>query len=271
MPLCTGVHRKNMCPSSKLLDLLIVLWIVIVAIPVSFAVSANFIISTLFFFALPSLYLLARYRGPRRRLFVGAALFGLLYGFLLDYFAEFNDAWSWAGMDQLVFPSRILGVVSGDVMVWFFFWVFLLVIFYEHFVEHDRKDTISPNIKYALAPGFVVFGILVLLHFLHPEVLRWDYAYFWLGLFTLPPFFFVVYRKPKLLLKFLKPAVFFVFLYMAYEITALRLNQWHFPGQYIGTISLAGVTLPIEEFVIWILMGSPIVLSYYELYVDDLR
>ena len=60
-------------------------------------------------------------------------------------------------------------------------------------------------------------------------------------------------------------------LYFVYELTALHLNQWHFPGQYVGLVRFGSVTLPIEEFVIWILMSSMIVLSYYELYVDDLR
>src|SRR3989344_982531 len=112
----------------RTLDFLIVLGLVVLAVPLSIYFKANFLTSTIFFFGFPSLYLLARQKTAWKRIFSAAALFGLLFGFLLDYLAELNNAWSWAGTDQLVFSQLILGVVNVDVMIWFFLWVFFLVI-----------------------------------------------------------------------------------------------------------------------------------------------
>ena len=129
------------------LDFIVVLVMVVLAIPISFAIDAKFLTSTFLFFGIPSLYLLFRQKRQLKRIITGSILFGIFYGFLLDYVAEFNNAWAWASDEQLIFPYKIFGVVNIDVMIWFFFWVFFLIIFYEHFLEHDRKSTISPNIK----------------------------------------------------------------------------------------------------------------------------
>ena len=253
------------------IDFLIVLTMVLLAVPVSIYFNANFLTSTILFFGIPSFYLLLREKDQRKRTFTAAALFGLLFGFVLDYLAELNNAWSWAGTNQLVFPYRILGVVNIDVMIWFFLWVFFIVVFYEHFIEDDRKDTISPNIKFAIFPAVIIFIIVWIIGSINPDLLKFNYAYLVLGILTFFPFAYVIKKKPILLLKFLKASLFFALLYLAYEITALHLDQWRFPGQYIGMIQLGGVTFPFEEFIVWILMSSTIVLSYYELYVDDFK
>ena len=76
-------------------------------------------------------------------------------------------------------------------------------------------------------------------------------------------------KKSELLFKFLKVSAFFFFLFFAFELTALRLGQWNFPGRYIGKVEIFNLVFPFEEFFFWILLSSTVVLSYYELYVDD--
>lgn len=251
------------------IDLLVVVGMVLIAIPVIIHFQVNFLTSTILFFVVPSVYLLIR-RRPRniKRILVASFLFGILFGFTFDFLAELNDAWSWSPMKGLVFP-KILGVVPIDVMIWFFFWVFSLVVFYEHFIEHDRSDKISPNFKYAFYPGFAALIWVLAIFFIDPNLLKLDYAYFGLGICALIPFTVLVIRKPSLLGKFIKVSAFFFFLYLSFELTALKLDQWRFPGQYIGTVELFGFAFPFEEFFFWILMSSTIVLAYYELFVDD--
>lgn len=251
------------------IDLLVVLGIVLIAILVTIHFRVRFLTSTIFFFVVPSFYLLIR-RRPRniKRIFVASFLFGILFGFTFDFLAEFNEAWSWSPTKELVFP-KILGIVPIDVIIWFFFWVFLLVVFYEHFIEHDRSDKISPHFKYAFYPGFVALILILAIFFINPGLLKLNYAYLGLGLCTLIPFIVSVIRRPILLGKFIKASAFFVFLYLSFELTALKLGQWQFPGQYIGIVKLLGYAVPFEEFFFWILMSSTIVLAYYELFIDD--
>lgn len=254
---------------NKKIDLLVVIGMILISIPIIIYFKVNFLISTIFFFVIPSVYLLIRKPKSIKRIITASFLFGILFGFIFDFLAEFNNAWAWAGGKGLVFPNKILGIVPIDVLIWFFFWVFLIVVFYEHFVEHDRSDKISPNFKYAFFPGLAVLIWVLAIFFINPNLLKSDYAYFVLGIFTLIPFIILVIRKPALLGKFVKVSAFFFFLYLSFELTALKLDQWSFPGQYIGTVQLFGAVFPFEEFFFWILMSSTIVLAYYELFVDD--
>ena len=59
------------------------------------------------------------------------------------------------------------------------------------------------------------------------------------------------------------------FFFLSFELTALKLDQWRFPGENIGHVQLFGLLFPFEEFIFWIVFGTPIILSYYELFVDD--
>jgi len=256
---------------SKRVDFAIVLFLVFVAVVLSFYFTTNFLTSTILFFGMPSLFLLFRQRRQLKNIFFATFLFGLLFGFFLDYLAELNNAWSWAGTDQLVFSYKILGIVNVDVMIWFFLWTFFIIIFYEHFFEKDRGEKISPNFKYGLFLGLGAVFAIIIASFINVGLLNFGYAYLLLGFLALLPFIYVVKKKPVLLLKFFKAAIFFSILYLVYEITALSLDQWRFPGEYIGMVTWGSISFPIEEFVFWILLSCPVVLSYYELWVDDFK
>ena len=84
------------------------------------------------------------------------------------------------------------------------------------------------------------------------------------------PLVLFLYHYPKFLLKYCLEGLYFFFLLLAFEITALKTGQWIFPaGDFIGTVTMFGVTFPIEEFVIWMMIATPPLLSYYEFFADD--
>ncbi len=72
-----------------------------------------------------------------------------------------------------------------------------------------------------------------------------------------------------MIINFLKVSLFFVFVFLAYELLAVKLGQWNFPGHYVGTIKIFALEFPFEEFFFWVLISSSVILSYYELYVDN--
>lgn len=257
-------------PIKKTIDLAVVSGIVIFSIPIILSLQVRPLVSSIFFFILPSAYLLVRNPRPLKRIFTGALLFGILFGFILDFVAIFNGAWS-EPVEQLVFQYKIFTVVPIDHIIWFFFWALLIIVFYEYFIERDLSDFVSHNIRYAFLPSIAALISILIIYFTNPNFLKFNYAYFFLGLFTLAPFFYLAFKKPLLLIKFVKISPFFFFLFLIFELTALKLNQWYFPGEYIGTVTLFNLTFPFEEFFFWILMSSTVVLSYYELYVDDER
>lgn len=254
--------------TSKRKDLLLLVLINIFAVVASFLFQTNFLTSTILFLGLPSLYLLWKEKAYLRKIFLASVAFGIFFAFVFDFIAELNKAWDWNG--GLLF-GKILGVVQADVMVWFFLWIFHIFLFYEHFI--DRKKLKSSKIS---ARQFEVLGVsilstilLVVVYQFFPSVLYFGKAYLVLCLIVSIPFVILCFAKSKLVLHTIPMIVYFAFVYLTHEITALHLEQWRFPGDYIGWVHMLGVSFPIEEFVFWIILSSLIGAMYYEMSFDN--
>jgi hypothetical protein len=250
------------------IDLAVVIGIILLAIPLALIIQPRPFALMLLFFVLPSLYLLFRKPKPLKRILTASILFGTLFSFPFAFIASLNQTWA-EPAGQLILDYRILDVLPIEYIVWSFFWILLIVVFYEHFIEQDISGEISHNYKYGLIPALFNIILTVILFLFKPDVLRFSYAYLLLGLGTLLPVLYLIFKKPLLFLKFLKVSIFFFFLYTAFEYTVLKLGQRSFPGEYIGGIKFLGMEFPFEEFLFWILLSSTVVLSYYELYIDD--
>ncbi len=241
---------------------------VIVTIPLVLLFQVRFLTSTLLFFGVPALYLFLRKPKQTNRL-AHTLLGGMIASFVLDFFAEINGAWSWAPEGQLFFPNKLFDLVPIDVLIWYFFWILFTVIYYEHFFENERSEKISPLFNYAFLSIFSIAVLMIVVFYANQDLLIFPYAYLYLMLFFSYPFFILIFKKPHLIDKLMKASIFNILLFLSFELTALHLDQWRFPGQYIGYVQLFGLQFPFEEFVFWIVLGTPIFLSYYEICVDD--
>ncbi|PIZ98281.1 MAG: hypothetical protein COX77_05045 [Candidatus Komeilibacteria bacterium CG_4_10_14_0_2_um_filter_37_10] len=145
------------------------------------------------------------------------------------------------------------------------------MVYYEHFFEHDHSQKVAPLFKSVLLVFFSLLVLIIFTFFIYPSALYFPYTYLIIGVTGAFPFFYLIITKPHLAAKLLKAGIFNIFLFLSFELTALSLDQWRFPGQYIGHIQLFGLQFPFEEFIFWIVLGTPIILAYYELFVDDGR
>jgi len=252
---------------SKTQDILILVCINIFATVVSFAFHTNFLTSTILFLGLPSLYLLYKEKSYFKKIFLASVSFGIFFGFVFDFIAELNKAWDWNG--GLLF-GKILGVVQVDVMIWFFLWIFHILLFYEHFIDRKKlKSKVSVRQLEVLAISILSVILLITVYKFFPSLLYFDKAYLMLCLVVSIPFLIIFFKKPKLVWHTVPMIAYFSFVYLAHEITALHLDQWRFPGDYIGWVHMLGVSFPIEEFVFWIILSSLIGSIYYELSFDN--
>ena len=252
---------------SKTRDILILVCINIFAVVVSFAFHTNFLTSTILFLGFPSLYLLYREKRYLKKILLASISFGIFFGFVFDFIAELNKAWDWNG--GLLF-GKILGVVQIDVMVWFFLWIFHIFLFYEHFI--DRKKLRSKvSLRQLEVFGVSVLSVVLLVgvYKFFPSFLYFDKAYLTLCLIVSVPFLIIFFKQPKLVWHTVPMIAYFFFVYITHEISALHLDQWRFPGDYIGLVHMFGVSFPIEEFVFWIILSSLIGSVYYELCFDN--
>jgi hypothetical protein len=95
----------------------------------------------------------------------------------------------------------------------------------------------------------------------------------WISLiFVMPPLILFLLRFPRFLSRFVVIGVYFFFVLLVYEITALQIGLWSFPGShFIGWVNLFGYSFPIEEFAFWMMFATLSVLAYYEYFADDRR
>jgi hypothetical protein len=259
------VHSKKKVSRST--DLYILIALILAAIPITVLAHVNFLTSTLLFFGIPSAYLIWKKPGNFKKALYGGLLLGLVLGFAFDFIAEFNHAWGWKVSFAL--PINFFGIVSLDIIIWYFLWVFLVIAYYEYFIEHDSSKKISPLAKWILLGGLCLDILVVALWHVFPQALVMKHAYAELGTITLVVCALLLYRRPRLIHKVLRLLPFFTFMYLVYEITALSQNLWTFPGAYYGSVAIGSINFPLEELVVWIFASSAIVATYYEFCIDD--
>src|SRR3989344_6296947 len=119
------------------IDLWVVLGIISLSIPIILYFQVRPLVSALFFFVIPSVYLLLRNKKPLKRIFFGALLIGGGLGIILNIITSANRAWDELA-SQLVFKYRIFGFWPTDEPIWFFLWAFFILVFYEHFYEREK-------------------------------------------------------------------------------------------------------------------------------------
>jgi len=249
-------------------DYWVILMIIGAAIPIILQFKVRPLTSAFFFFVLPTLYLFFKRPKPIKRIWAGTLLLGVGLGFTFNVILSANKAWDELS-SQLVFNYRIFGFWPMDEPIWFILWVLFILTFYEHFYDREKSDYVSGRFKYVIVPTFLILFIVLTLFAIKQDILRLPYAYFILALPSIIPVVYVAKIDPYLLVKFVKAGGFFFILYLIYEITALKLGQWYFPGEYIGFVKLAGVQFPFEELLFWIILSSTAILSLYEGFVDN--
>ncbi len=167
---------------------------------------------------------------------------------------------------------KFFGLVTFEVVLWTFLSIYFIILFYEHFVHHEvvRRNW-NPKMKYLM-----VFAILLMLVFLfffisNPESLKIPYFYLvWGVLLFLIPFLLQLFSYPKLTQKMFLVGAYFFYFNFIYEITALKLGWWTFPGsEFIGYVQIFDVEFPLEELFFWIVLFSFAILSYYEYFDED--
>lgn len=111
---------------------------------------------------------------------------------------------------------------------------------------------------------------IIIALYTNKNLLYIPYGYFTMSvvLVILPLVIFVYYYR-KLLPKFTLVSIYFFYFLMTYEIAALKTNEWIFPGQFIGMVTVGVLQFPIEELIIWGVICTPSLLAYYEFFADD--
>jgi hypothetical protein len=171
---------------------------------------------------------------------------------------------------QSIFP-KLFGLVTLEVIIWAIFSCYFIIVFYEYFLDkHITPKLYTPKLKYLILVLAIIFILFLAILFTHPDSFRIPYFYLGWGIILLAiPFLLQLFEYPKTTSKLFMAAAYFFYLHFIYEITALKLGWWVFPGPYfIGMVSIFGVSFPIEELLFWFILFALGVLTFFE-YFDN--
>lgn len=241
----------------------------LVVVAFSFAIHAHAIVTDLLILGVPSLLL--AFWAPRYVL--KAAIFGIVFVPLWIFVEHIMDSTGqWYAVSA--FPTRFLGTVAYDAPLWNFLVQFYIIMFWEHFLEHEQRIRIWQRRMTRLSITLLCFfTAAAIIWIFTPQLLQIPYFYFWLMVTVfIIPVALELHAHPQLAPKFLKIAGYFAYVFLLYEVTAVALGQWYFPStKFIGWVELFGQRFPFEEFIAWILIGSVTCVSWYEHFDDDDR
>lgn len=243
--------------------------ILVYFLPASFFIAwlkLGYLWGVIIYLVIPSVYITLQ----KTSIFKKASLFSLLLSaplvLVFNYMATVSKAWA----EISTFNIKILGTFPIETFFWAFSITYLTIVFYEYFFDLDRiKTRFSNNLKYLITVLIVlviVFGIIYIVN-KNILIIKYFYIYFAVGLFIIPPLI-VILMHPRLMNKFIYQGLFFLVLSIIYEITAVYVGHWFFPGNYVGFVQILNIKSPIEEY-IWLTFCVPSTLAIYEIFADD--
>lgn len=251
------------------IDLAILLMCPLFATLISLLFKTSAFVSVLLFFGIPALYLSLRGAKYVKKSIVFAAVTSIPLIIILDYVGHLTKAWV---IPNSILPFRLFGIVTIEVMLWALLYSYFVLMFYEYFLDKDvTKKIWLPHMKYLVAIMLVLFAAFMILFFNAPSLLHIPYFYLAFGIvLLLIPVIIELFEYPKLISKFARVGAYFFFLTFLYEVTALKLGWWAFPGtEFVGWVSIFGTMFPVEELVFWLILLAIAILSYYEFFDDD--
>ncbi|MFA5184529.1 MAG: hypothetical protein WC456_03300 [Patescibacteria group bacterium] len=239
------------------------------AATISLILETSYFTSLFLFFGCPIIYLFYRNQKRIKKILLFSLPVFLVMAVVLDYICDITGIWAVASS---VFNYRILGQVPIENLIWLISYTIFVVAYYEYFFEFsDRDKNYRPRLKYFHAFFISVFIIFLAVYITNKDWLYIKYFYLKFGIILgLLPTILMLARSPKLFTKFIKTGIYFFYHSLTYEITALYLGWWSFPGrEIIGSVVLGRLSFPIEELLFWMTLGAVGLLSFYEFFDDD--
>ncbi len=249
---------------SKKVDIVVLLSLLVVAPTLSLLIKADLLTSIIFFYGLPALWLSARcFRAVKRAAIV--SLLGTAIFIAVDYIATIEGGW----VVSTIFQYRPLGILAIENSLFFFLGAYTVIMFYEYFDEKSHHFH-KTKLKLLFLLSAVILTVFFIILYTNPEILIIKYSYLWILIFfLLIPDLFIFITHKKWVSKFLKANLYMIGLNLPFEIVALHLGQWSFPGHFIGWVQILNYRFPVEEFIFYILAAGMTILVWYEFFADD--
>lgn len=230
--------------------------------------TSNFLISAIWFFGIPSFYLL--YKAPKcaKKSFLFSVVFTFVGLPIIDHLAHQDGSWFNFSMTGI----RPLNSYPVEDFVWGILYFFYIIIVYEYFLEREKILRMPKKFIRFEAIGLLIAGICSFLFYIFPA---FTIPYFYIFSMFIGGIIFpglIIIAHPRLLNKMLRLTLFFLPLSILYEWVANYKVQWIFPWEnFVGYVELlGGVRFPLEELM-WLIIVPPATAVYFEFFADNDR
>ncbi len=253
----------------KKADLCFVSIMMFFAFILSLVFKVNLLESILMYLFIPSIYLILREKKNLKNIIIASITFGICCGMSYNFLAEYYYAYQ-TFYNNYFLDYKIIGNTPIADILWGFLIPFSILIFYEHFLDRENFKTINHRKKYAVITSVTLFLFsCVWIIFIDLNSSIKPFAYFIFGTLSICPLFLLFWERKIIIYKVLFIGIYFFFLNLLFEVSAVILNQWNFNGNYLYLISFKNHIVPIEELVFWIIPSSMVFVVLYEVFFDD--
>lgn len=165
----------------------------------------------------------------------------------------------------------VIGTWPVENIVGYLWMTLFILVFYEHFLDDENHPRLSKKHARLFFSSLVVLAAVFGLYYTNPEIVKFAYFYLVAGVAAVAFPVAFAFQNPKIIGKFTSLAFFFFFVWLILEIIGTKNQNWLFPptGNFVGFVSLFGLSFPFEEVFFWFLWYPAVIVSYYEYFIDD--
>lgn len=213
------------------------------------------IFAAVFWLILPSAYILYRLRKFYKEILTFSLRVGTLI-FIAFYFANVFGLWN--------VPSKLprLGTETIEEAIFAFLWPIMIVG-----VDYLFFNKTKPQGQKLLSKKLLIILAVFLIGLPFWNQIEIPYAYFVFMILTVATILVGMRGRFFTMKEWVGITVTFFILHLIWEIVSLKLGLWEFNGQYIGFLNMFDVSIPIEEFVAWIILGAPLIMVFWNRHI----
>lgn len=203
--------------------------------------------------------------GSFRKILIFSTITTILFAPAVELMSVLANAWH----VQSVIPRPIEYIPIENMIFAFvnFHWV---LCFYEYFVDRDKKEVISQKFKYLVLLYVFFFFLVFTLYFIDKSLITLNYAIMAIPVLIVPATI-IFLKNPRLLKKTFLPTLFFFYVFFVFEMVAIQIGNWWWPGEYVFPITVNGKIFPLDDVFIWYVISTPALIGGYEFFVDDFK
>jgi hypothetical protein len=236
---------------------------VFVACFLIFLLRPPYIVTILIVLAPPSIINFLWLKKAKARVLIFSIVTTLLFGPPIELALRLANAWD----VQSIF-YRVLGVIPLENILFAFLNFLWGISFYEYFIDRCSGGLISRKFKYLVGLYVFLSALVFGAYTISKDIIAVSYASASVPILIIPSLL-IFYRNPGLLKKTIIPVAFFSIVFFTYEVTALVIGNWWWPGEYIYTVTVFDHLFPLDDVVIWYFLSTVTLIGGYEFFVDD--